>query len=180
MILLTGSTGYVGGRLLRRLERDGLAIRCLSRNPELLRPRVSAATEIMPGDLLQPAALSAAFHGVDTAFYLVHAMLSGREFERQERETAANFARAAREAGVQRIIYLGGLAHGNDLSVHMRSRLETGNILRGSGIPVVELRASIVIGSGSASFEVIRALAGASAGHDHASVGSYRRTTDRD
>jgi uncharacterized protein YbjT (DUF2867 family) len=95
---------------------------------------------------------------VKTAFYLVHAMRAGREFERLESEAARNFARAARAAGVGRIIFLGGLAHGNDLSPHMRSRLETGNILRASGVPVVELRASIVIGSGSASFELIRAL----------------------
>jgi uncharacterized protein YbjT (DUF2867 family) len=95
---------------------------------------------------------------VDTAFYLVHSMNSGEEFEADERKAAANFAEAARAAGVRRVIYLGGLAHGEGLSAHMRSRLETGNILRSGGVPVIELQASIVIGSGSASFEMMRAL----------------------
>jgi uncharacterized protein YbjT (DUF2867 family) len=108
--------------------------------------------------LLQPASLDAAFRGVHTAFYLVHALRSGPEFETLEKEAAANFACAARRAGVRRIIYLGGLTRGDALSPHMRSRIQTGNILRASGIPVIELRASIVIGSGSASFELIRAL----------------------
>ena len=158
MVLLTGATGYVGGRLLRRLERQALAVRCLCRNPEVLRGRVAPGTEIVQGDLLQPASLGSAFLGVETAFYLVHSMLAGAEFEDRETEAATNFARAAREAGVRRIIYLGGLASGNSLSPHMRSRAETGKILRSSGIPVIELQASIVIGSGSASFELIRAL----------------------
>jgi uncharacterized protein YbjT (DUF2867 family) len=158
MYLLTGATGYVGGRLLRRLERDGLAVRCLCRNPEALGWRVAPDTEVVQGDLLQAASLGAAFSGVETAFYLVHSMRAGGEFERQEQKAAANFAAAAREAGVHRIIYLGGLAHGDDLSPHMRSRAETGHILRSSGIPVIEFQASIIIGSGSASFEMIRAL----------------------
>jgi uncharacterized protein YbjT (DUF2867 family) len=158
MILLTGATGYVGGRLLRRLERQGTAVRCLCRAPETLSGRTAPGTEIVPGDLLQPASLGPAFAGVETAFYLVHAMQAGAEFEERERQAATNFARAAREAGVRRIIYLGGLAHGTELSPHMRSRAETGNLLRASGIPVIELKASIVIGSGSASFELIRAL----------------------
>ena len=158
MVLLTGATGYVGGRLLRRLERDGIAVRCLCRNPEALRWRVAPGTEVVHGDLLQPASLGTAFLGVDTVFYLVHSMNSGPEFEVQESEAAVNFADAARAAGVRRIIYLGGLANGGDLSPHMRSRAETGNILRSSGIPVIEFQASVVIGSGSASFEMIRAL----------------------
>jgi uncharacterized protein YbjT (DUF2867 family) len=102
--------------------------------------------------------LRAAFSGIETAFYLVHSMQSGAAFEEQERQAATNFAATARDAGVRRIIYLGGLAHGDELSPHMRSRVETGNILRASGIPVIEFRASIVIGSGSASFEMIRSL----------------------
>src|SRR3954464_15266272 len=158
MVLLTGTTGYIGGRLLRALERQSIAVRCLCRNPEVLRGRVAAGTQVVPGDLLQPASLGPAFTGVDTAFYLVHAMQSGRDFERLESEAARNFARAACESGVRRIVFLGGLAHGSELSPHMRSRLETGNILRASGVPVLEFRASIVIGSGSASFELIRAL----------------------
>ena len=158
MHLLTGATGYIGGRLLRRLERDGSAVRCLCRNPEALGWRAAPGTEVVQGNLLQPASLGVAFSGVNTAFYLVHSMNSGEEFEAEERKAASNFAVAAREAGVQRIIYLGGLAHGGGLSAHMRSRAETGNILRSSGVPVIELQASIVIGSGSASFEMMRAL----------------------
>ena len=158
MHLLTGATGYIGGRLLRRLERNGPAVRCLCRNPEALGWRVAPGTELVRGDLLEPASLVAAFSGVDTAYYLVHLMNSGEEFEAEERKAASNFAAAARQAGVRRIIYLGGLAHGDGLSAHMRSRAETGNILRSSGVPVIELQASIVIGSGSASFEMIRAL----------------------
>src|ERR1700753_3453316 len=160
MVLLTGATGYIGGRLLKALERQSIAVRCLCRNPEALRGRVAAGTQVVAGDMLQGASLCPALAGVDTAFYLVHAMRSGREFERLESEAARNFARAASEAGIARIVFLGGLAHGNDLSPHMRSRLETGNILRSSGVPVVELRASIVIGSGSASLELVCAPGG--------------------
>jgi uncharacterized protein YbjT (DUF2867 family) len=158
MHLLTGATGYIGARLLRRLERDGSAVRCLCRNPEALGWRVAPGTEVVQGDLLQPASLGDALCGVDTAFYLVHSMNSREEFEANERRAAHNFAVAARNAGVRRIVYLGGLAHGGELSAHMRSRVETGNILREGGVPVIEFQASIVIGSGSASFEMIRAL----------------------
>jgi len=158
MHLLTGATGYIGGRLLRRLQRDGLAVRCLCRNPEALGWLQTPSTELVRGDLLQPASLGVAFAGVDTAFYLVHSMKAGERFEEEERTAAFNFATAARNAGVRRIIYLGGLAHGDELSPHMRSRAQTGNMLRSSGVPVVELQASIVIGSGSASFEMMRAL----------------------
>src|SRR5271166_6394022 len=158
MHLLTGATGYIGGRLLRRLERNGPAVRCLCRNPVTLAWRVAPGTELVEGDLLEPASLDAAFSGVDSAFYLVHSMNSREEFEAEERIAASNFAEAARRGGVRRIVYLGGLGHGAELSPHMRSRVETGNILRASGIPVIELQASIVIGSGSASFEMIRAL----------------------
>ncbi len=99
MHLLTGATGYVGGRLLKRLERDGLSVRCLCRNPEVLRCRVSAGTEVVGGDLRQPASLGAAFSGVDTAFYLVHSMNEGKQFEAEEHQAAANFACAARAGG---------------------------------------------------------------------------------
>ena len=158
MVLLTGATGYVGGRLLRRLEAQGLAVRCVCRNPAVLGGRVARGTEIVPGDLLQPETLGPAFSGVEVAFYLVHSMQAGPGFEDREREAVTNFARAARDAGVRRIVYLGGLAHGSELSPHLRSRAETGRILRSSGVPVIEFQASIVIGSGSASFELIRAL----------------------
>jgi uncharacterized protein YbjT (DUF2867 family) len=158
MIFLTGATGYVGGRLLRRLEAKGLSVRCLCRNPEVLAGRVAPRTEVVAGDLLRPASLGSALFGVDTAFYLVHSMQAGPEFEKRELEAATNFACAALAAGVRRIIYLGALAHGDALSPHMRSRAQTGELLRASGIPVIEFRASVVIGSGSASFELIRAL----------------------
>src|SRR5579871_3913873 len=158
MHLLTGATGYIGGRLLRRLQREEPALRCWCRNPEALGWRVAPSTELVRGDLRQPASLGAVFSGVDTAYYLVHSMNSGEEYEAGERKAATNFAVAARQAGVRRIVYLGGLAHGDGLSTHMRSRADTGNILRSSGVPVIEFQASIVIGSGSASFEMIRAL----------------------
>lgn len=158
MILLTGATGYVGGRLLRRLEQEGLPVRCLCRDPETLRRRAASTTETVQGDLLQSESLDAAFLGVDTAFYLVHSMNSGERFEADEAAAATNFAVAARKAGVRRIVYLGGLASGGDLSPHMRSRVETGHLLRSTSIPVLEFQASVIVGSGSASFEIIRAL----------------------
>lgn len=158
MYLLTGATGYIGGRLLRRLERQNQPVRCVCRRPEVLLGRVAPTTEVVHGDLLQPESLTAAFAGVDVAFYLVHSMQAGGQFEEQERESAVNFAREASASNLRRIIYLGGLSHDHELSPHMRSRAEIGRILRASGIPVIEFRASIVIGSGSASFDLIRSL----------------------
>jgi uncharacterized protein YbjT (DUF2867 family) len=157
-ILLTGASGYIGGRLLPRLERLGLPVRCLARRPDELRDRVAASTEIVEADVLDPESLGPALEGVDTAYYLVHSMRGG-DFEAEDRRAAENFARAVDDAGVSRIIYLGGLGREEDgLSTHLRSRHETGRILRGSSAQVIELRASIVIGSGSLSFELIRAL----------------------
>lgn len=157
-ILLTGATGYVGGRLLRILEQEGLRVRCLARRPEYLRGRVGPATEVVQADLADAASLGPALAGVDAAYYLVHSMGSDEAFDAADRAAAAGFARAAREAGVGRIVYLGGLGHGPGLSPHLESRQEVGRILRESGVPTLELRASIVIGSGSLSFEMIRAL----------------------
>jgi uncharacterized protein YbjT (DUF2867 family) len=157
-ILVTGATGYVGGRLWRRLEADGRRVRCLVRRQSVLASRVNAATEVVHGDVLDAESLGPALAGVESAYYLIHSMGTGGDFEDQDRIAAHNFARAARRAGVRRIIYLGGLGHGQELSPHLRSRHEVGEILRESGVPVVELRASIVIGSGSLSFELIRAL----------------------
>jgi uncharacterized protein YbjT (DUF2867 family) len=114
--------------------------------------------EIVQGDLRDEIVNQPAFDGVHTAFYLVHSMGEGADFEDQERRSARNFAVNAQRAGVQRIVYLGGLAQGSDLSPHMRSRAETGDALRSTGVPVIEFRASVIIGSGSASFEMIRAL----------------------
>jgi uncharacterized protein YbjT (DUF2867 family) len=157
-ILLTGATGYVGGFLLRCLQDAGRSLRCLTRRPEALAGEVAAGTEIVTGDLFEVESLAVAMRGVHTAYYLVHSMGAAGDFKELDRRAAANFADAAREAGVNRIIYLGGLGSGEDLSGHLASRHEVGRILRGSGISTIELRASIVIGSGSASFETIRAL----------------------
>ncbi len=159
LVLLTGATGYVGGRLLRRLEEHGCRIRCLARRPEFLQSRVGPQTELARGDVLDATSLLSAMQGVDVAYYLVHSMGSTGNFEEQDRQAARNFSAAAREAGVRRIVYLGGLGEDVDeLSPHLRSRHEVGELLRASGIPVIEFRASIVIGSGSLSFELVRAL----------------------
>ena len=159
LILLTGATGYVGGRLLPALEQQGHRVRCLARRPEFLKARVAATTEIVTGDVLDRNSLDVAMSGVSVAYYMVHSMGSSGSFEENDRTAARNFGAAAKAAGVERIIYLGGL--GNDeetLSPHLRSRQEVGHILRKSGVPVLEFRASVVIGSGSLSFEMIRAL----------------------
>ncbi len=159
LILVTGASGYVGGRLLRSLEAAGHRVRCLARRPEFLRARVGSEVEVTPGDLLDADSLFGPMAGVDTAYYMVHSMGSAGEFEEEDRRAARNFGDAARAAGVRRIIYLGGLGDSSDqLSAHLRSRHEVGEILRSSGVQVIEFRASIVIGSGSLSFEMIRAL----------------------
>jgi len=160
-VLLTGASGYVGGRLLPRLEKRGISVRCLARRPEFLASRVGPGTEVVEGDVLREETLVAALEGVPTAYYMVHSMgnASAEGFEKQDRRGAVNFGRAARAAGVRRIIYLGGLGReGEDLSPHLRSRHEVGSALRASGVPVIEFRASIVIGSGSLSFEMLSAL----------------------
>jgi uncharacterized protein YbjT (DUF2867 family) len=158
LILLTGATGYVGGRLLARLERDGRRLRCMTRRPEELAPRVAATTQVVGGDVTDPGSLDAALEGVGVAYYLVHSMASGSAYREADRAAAEAFGDAARRAGVGRIVYLGGLGHGDRLSGHLASRQEVGRVLAASGVPVIELRASIVIGSGSTSFEMIRAL----------------------
>ena len=155
-VLLTGATGYVGGRLLAELERHSSSVRCFVRRPEALYGRAAPSTEIAVGDALDAPAVARALEGVDAAYYLIHSM-GGEDFATRDREAARIFGKAAHEAGVRRIIFLGGLGAGG-LSEHLRSRQETGEILRQSGVPVVEFRASIVIGSGSLSFEMIRAL----------------------
>lgn len=159
LILLTGATGYVGGRLLSRLEATGVRVRCLTRRPENLAYRVADSTEVVGGDLLDPDTLDQALVGVDTAYYFVHSMGATSDFEQEDRDAAQNFVNAADKAGVRRIIYLGGLGKRDEnLSKHLRSRQETGEILRSSQAQVIEFRASIVIGSGSLSFELIRTL----------------------
>lgn len=159
LVLVTGATGYVGGRLLALLAEDGLRVRCLARQPGHLVSRVPAGVEVVQGDVLDPNSLVPALQGVDVAYYLVHSMGAAGSFEEQDRRAAENFGTAARAARVKRIIYLGGLGEDeSDLSAHLRSRHEVGDRLRASGVPVIELRASIIIGSGSVSFEMIRAL----------------------
>jgi len=158
-VLVTGGTGYVGGRLLHELERRGVPVRCLARNPDALRGRVALSTELARGDALDAASLRTALTGIETAFYLVHSMGATGDFADLDRAAARTFGAAALEAGVRRIVYLGGLGDSAEaLSAHLRSRHETGEVLRESGVPVTELRASIIIGSGSLSFEMVRAL----------------------
>lgn len=157
-VLLTGATGYIGGRLIDPLEAREIRLRCMARRPEHLAPRVAEETEIVAGDVLEPSSLREPLRDVDVAYYLIHSMGATGDFSQKDREAAENFAAAAEDAGVGRIIYLGGLGHGDDLSEHLRSRQQVGEILRASSVPTVELRASIIIGSGSLSFEMIRAL----------------------
>lgn len=168
-ILLAGGTGYIGGRLIKPLEETGRPLRVLARNPARLHPqaapasfvpRVGPGTEVVRGDLLDPASLAAAFAGVDTAYYLVHSMgAAGGDFYQRESVSAHNFAEAARAAGVRRIIYLGGLGTADDrLSSHLASRQHTGRLLCESGSETIEFRASVILGSGSLSFEMIRGL----------------------
>jgi uncharacterized protein YbjT (DUF2867 family) len=158
LILLTGASGYVGGRLLSRLEQENRRLRCLSRRPEELASRVADTTEVVEGDVLDANSLGIALANVDIAYYLVHSMASGTDYRELDQRGAGTFATAARKAGVRRIVYLGGLGHGGGLSQHLTSRHEVGEILAASGVPTIELRASIVIGSGSTSFEMIRGL----------------------
>ncbi|MEV4717712.1 SDR family oxidoreductase [Micromonospora noduli] len=158
--LVTGATGYIGGRLTPLLLADGHTVRCLARKAVRLRdvPWASAA-EIVEGDLSRPETLAAAFADVDVAYFLVHS-LGRSDFEAVDRTAATNFAAAARAAGVRRIVYLGGPLPATDAvpSPHLRSRAEVGRILLGSGVPTAVLRAAVIIGSGSASFEMLRYL----------------------
>lgn len=160
LILVSGATGYVGGRLVPRLLEAGYRVRCLVRDPSRLRGRPWATqVEMAAGDVLEPETLSAALAGVETAYYLVHSMHGGPDFHQRDQRAACHFATAARAAGVGRIIYLGGLGDPEaDLSQHLRSRQDIGMILGQSGVSVTEFRAAIIVGSGSLSFEMIRYL----------------------
>ncbi len=163
---MTGASGYVGGRLVAALESAGRRVRCVTRRPELAAGRFGAGTEVVAGDVLDADSMRRAMAGVDLAYYLVHSLGSRGHFEQEEERAARSFVAAAQDAGVRRIVYLGGLARPDELareagagaSAHMSSRLRVGELLRGSAIPTVEFRASVVIGAGSLSFELIRAL----------------------
>ena len=160
VILLTGSSGYVGGRLIPLLEQQEVKLRCLARNPDKVRSRVKETTEIVQGDVLDPSSLDQALQGVQAAYYLVHLMSGSKDFEKEDRQAATNFALASKKAEVRRLIYLGGLGDDNDpkLSPHLRSRHEVGKILRESGVETIEFRASLVIGAGSLSFDLVKSL----------------------
>ncbi|ATL26025.1 SDR family oxidoreductase [Streptomyces formicae] len=161
--LVTGATGYIGGRLVPELLDAGHQVRCLARSPEKLRDQPwSDRVETVRGDVTDAESVGAALRDIDVAYYLVHALGTGRGFERTDREAARIFAEQARAAGVRRIVYLGGLTPdgvpARDLSPHLRSRAEVGEIFLDSPVPATVLRAAVIIGSGSASFEILRYL----------------------
>ncbi len=161
--LVTGATGYLGGRLVPELLAAGHPVRCLVRDPGRLRDHPwRAEVETVTGDVTRPETLAGAFNGVQVAYYLVHSLGTGADFEARDREAAREFGAAAARAGVRRIVYLGGLTPRDvpwsELSAHLRSRAEVGRILRESGVPTAELRAAVILGSGSASFEMLRYL----------------------
>lgn len=163
LCLVTGATGYIGGRLVPELLAAGYRVRCLARHPEKLRDHPWAAdVEVARGDVRDAEAVRAAMAGVDVAYYLVHGLSGGRDFEAVDRAAAHLFADEAHAAGVRRLVYLGGLTPAgvpeSELSPHLRSRAEVGRILADSGVPTAVLRAAVVIGSGSASFEMLRYL----------------------
>jgi uncharacterized protein YbjT (DUF2867 family) len=159
-VLVTGATGYIGGRLVPRLLGMGIRVRCLARDVSRLQGRSWRGNiELVVGDVLRPASLADAIHGAAVAYYLVHSLGAGSDFPERDLTAARHFGAAAKSAGVERIIYLGGLGDpATALSTHLRSRQETGDALRESGIPVTEFRAGVIVGSGSLSFEMIRCL----------------------
>ena len=160
-VAVTGVTGYVGGRLVPELLDAGMRVRAVARNPDRLRDRPwRADVEVVAADAADLDQIRAALTGVDVAYYLIHSLGTGDRFAAQDRRTALTFAQAAREAGVGRIVYLGGLHPGDGapLSPHLESRAEVGDILLASGVPTTVLRAAVILGSGSASFEMMRYL----------------------
>jgi uncharacterized protein YbjT (DUF2867 family) len=162
LILVTGASGYIASRLIPRLLEQNYRVRVLARRRDNLVGRAwHSRVEIFEGDITKPHQIAAALENVHTAYYLIHNMQIGRGYTRIEMEGARNFTFAAKSAGVGHIIYLGGLANPNDkhLTPHLRSRMETGEVLRQSGVPITEFRAGVIAGSGSISFEMIRFMA---------------------
>jgi uncharacterized protein YbjT (DUF2867 family) len=160
LVLVTGVTGYVGGCLVPRLLEKGYRVRMLVRDPSRLSGRAwLPRVELVHGDILSPGILDQAMQGTYAAYYFIHNMTVGRNYFEKEIDSARNFASVAGASGVEHIIYLGGLADPDkDIGLHLRSRIQTGNTLRQGKVPVTEFRASLIIGSGSISFEMIRYL----------------------
>ena len=159
-VLVTGATGYVGGRLVRELLSHGYRVRVLVRDAHRLHDYPwRDAVEVFEGDATKTGVLLDALRDIDLAYYLLHALMVSDDFEKVEEQLARDFGEAAEKNNVRRIVYLGGIASGDEkLSPHMSARAITGEILRASGVPTIELRAGVVIGSGSASFEMLRHL----------------------
>jgi uncharacterized protein YbjT (DUF2867 family)/uncharacterized protein YndB with AHSA1/START domain len=160
LVLVTGATGYVGGRLVQRLLDHGYRVRVMVRDAARLQGRPwLEQVEVRQGDVLKPETLSKALEDVSAAYYLIHSMAGSSNFHERDLMAARNFGHAAHAAGVERLIYLGGLGNPDThLSEHLRSRQQTGDALRECGVPVTEFRAAIIVGSGSVSFEMVRYL----------------------
>lgn len=160
LVLVTGATGYIGGRLVPRLLEAGYRVRCLVRDARRLEGRSwTDEVEVVEGDALRPETLPPAMEGVWATYYLIHSLTDTPDYRERDIVVARNFGLAAKDVGVERILYLGGLGDPEEkLSVHLRSRQETGAALREAGVPVTEFRAAVIVGTGSLSFEMVRYL----------------------